>query len=247
MSFSIKLGNFLYKNAFALYKPMYSVFKKKQDAFEIELLQRYLKKGDTVLDIGANIGFYAEIISGLVGETGKVHCFEPDRKNFEHLNDSCGRLKNVVLNNKAAGPKTETIKIYTSKNLNVDHRTYKPEEYDQEIAIEAVSIDDYLNGDKKVDMIKMDIQGFEMQAIRGMQNTLSANGDIKIISEFWPYGLRTAGSSVTEFFNFLSANGFSCYLLENNKLRKLSTDKIATLEPLGEEHYFNIFATRSDV
>lgn len=247
MSFSIKLGNFLYNNAFGLYKPMYKLFKNKQDSFEIELLKKHIKQNDTVLDIGANIGFYATILSDIVGEKGVVHCFEPDSKNFEHLKKTTANFKNIKINNKAVGPKTEKLKIYTSKNLNVDHRTYKPEEYDKEIEIDAVSIDDHLASNPKVDLIKMDIQGFEMQAIQGMQNILDKNKGIKLISEFWPYGLKKAGSSVTDYFIFLSAKGFTCYLLKKNSLQKLSLDKVTSLEPLGEEHYFNIFATRADV
>ena len=247
MSFSIKLGNFLYKNAFGLYKPMYKLFKNKQDAFEIELLKKHIKQNDIVLDIGANIGFYATILSDIVGEKGVVHCFEPDSKNFEHLKKTTADFKNIKINNKAVGPKTEKLKIYTSKNLNVDHRTYKPEEYDKEIEIDAVSIDDHLAADPKVDFIKMDIQGFEMQAIQGMQTILDKNKDIKLISEFWPYGLKKAGSSLTEYFNFLQSKGFTCYLLEETSLLKLTTEKVSSLEPLGEEHYFNIFATRTNV
>ena len=149
----------------------------------------------------------------------------------------------------AVGPKTETLKIYTSKNLNVDHRTYKPEEYDREIEIAAVSIDDYLaqNGNVKPAFIKMDIQGFEMQAIQGMHKTLDSNKDIKLISEFWPYGLKKAGSSLTGYFNFLQGKGFNCYLLEKNSLQKLNAEKVQSLENLGEEHYFNIIASRTDV
>lgn len=226
---------------------MYKLFKNKQDAFEIDLLKKYIHKNDVVLDIGANIGFYATILSEIVGESGVVHCFEPDTKNFEHLKKTTANFKNIKINNKAVGPKTEKLKIYTSKNLNVDHRTYKPEEYDQEIEIDAVSIDDHLSANTKVNFIKMDIQGFEMQAIQGIQNILEKNKDVKLISEFWPYGLKKAGSSVTEYFNFLVNKGFICYLLEENSLLKLTAEKVKSLEPLGEEHYFNIFASRTNV
>jgi len=252
MSFSIKLGNFLYKNAFVLYKPLYTSFKNKQDAFEIKLLEKYVQPGDVVLDIGANIGYYALILAKLVGNKGRVHCFEPDKKNFGHLENATLSSGNIQINNHAAGPKTEKLKIYTSKNLNVDHRTYRPEEFDEELEIEAVSMDDYMMKKDpaeggRVDFIKMDIQGFEMQAIQGMQRILRKNHDIKIISEFWPYGLKKAGSSLTEYFKFLTEQGFTCYLLEKNALEKLSLEKVASLEGLGEEQYFNIFASRSDV
>ena len=252
MSLSIKLGNFLYKNAFTLYKPLYTVFKNKQDAFEIHLLEKYIQKSDVVLDIGANIGYYALKLSALVGETGQVHCFEPDKKNFSYLEKASSSKKNIRINNKAVGPKTEILKIYTSKNLNVDHRTYKPEEYDKELEIEAVSIDDYVSeqiSDRgaKVNFIKMDIQGFEMQAIQGMQKLLEENQNVKLISEFWPYGLRKAGSSVSIYYQFLTERKFNCYLLKENSLEKLSLEKVKAIENLGEEDYFNIFVTRTDV
>lgn len=241
-SFSIKLGNFLYKTSFPLYKKMYSVFKNKQDAFEIELLKKHIKSGDTVLDIGANIGFYATILSDIVGEKGKIHCFEPDTTNFNHLKKTTASYKNIIINNKAVGPKTEKLKIYTSKELNVDHRTYKPEQYDKEIEIDAVSIDDYLKG-TKVDFIKMDIQGFEMEAMKGMKDTLKNNPKVKMISEFWPYGLRKAGSSLPDFFNLLKELNFKIEILKENKLETLNLETVLKLEPLGEEHYFNILVT----
>lgn len=248
MSLSIKLGNFLYKNAFWLYRPMYAAFKGRQDQFEIELLKKHIKSGDVVLDIGANIGFYAALISQLVGEKGKVHCFEPDSTNFKHLQDHCIRISNLVLNNTAVGPKTEKLKIYTSKNLNVDHRTYEPEDYDAVMEIHAVSIDDYLNGkEQEVHLIKMDIQGFEMQAVQGMQETLKNNPGLKIISEFWPYGLRKAGSSALAYFEFLTQNGFSVQLLKNKTLETLNEKKVKALNELGEDTYFNILAARAHV
>ncbi len=246
MSFSIKFGNFLYRRAFFLYKPLYSVFKNRQDAFEISLLKQHIKKNDVVLDIGANIGFYADLLSQLAGPKGAVHCFEPDARNFKHLTKTAAHLKNVVLNHKAVGPKTERIKIYTSKELNVDHRTYQPEEYDSVLEIEAVSIDDYLKG-RPVSFIKMDIQGFEMQAVKGMQATLEQNKEVKLISEFWPYGLKKAGSSLMKYFRFLTGMGFHCYLLENNSLTLLTPEKVTALEPLDKAHYFNIFASRHRV
>lgn len=136
--------------------------------------------------------------------------------------------------------------------LNVDHRTYKPDVYDQEIEIDAISMDDYVLKNisaegGRVDFVKMDIQGFEMQAVQGMQRLFRKNTNLKLISEFWPYGLKKAGSSVSDYFNFLTSFGFNCYLLEKKSLKLLNKESVAALSELAEEHYFNIFATRSDV
>lgn len=248
-SLSIALGNFLYKNCFPLYKITYKAFKEKQDSFEISLMKKYIKPTDTVLDIGANIGFYAEILSDIVGPNGKVHCFEPDTLNFKHLKDRCQKLTNVQINNKAVSDKTEVIKIYTSKQLNVDHRTYKPDDYDQEIDIDAIAIDDYLataQGGKEINFIKMDIQGFEMSAVKGMTKTLQSL-HLKLLSEFWPYGMRKAGTSVLEYYTFLKQNNFYIYLIENNQLIELTEEKVKTFLDLPETTYMNIFASKDRV
>ncbi len=244
-SLSIKLGNFLYKNCFPLYKITYTSFKKKQDAFEISLMRKYIQKGDTVLDIGANIGFYAELLSDFAGDKGNVYCFEPDITNFNHLKKRCATLKNVTINNKAVADKTHHLKIYTSKKLNVDHRTYKPDEYDAEIDIEAVAMDDYLKG-AAVNFIKMDIQGFEMSAVKGMESTLQ-NPNVKMLSEFWPYGMRKAGTSVLEYFNFLKRYGFFIYLIKNERLTELTEAEVTRFLDLPETDYMNIFASKSRV
>ncbi|HQQ94942.1 MAG TPA: FkbM family methyltransferase [Bacteroidia bacterium] len=246
MSFSIRLGNFLYKHAFWLYKPLYAQFKEKQDAYEIELLERFVHKGDTVLDIGANIGFYAGILSELVGETGKVHCFEPDPGNFSRLKAGYGSCQNLVLHNKAVGPQTGTIKIYTSRQLNVDHRTYKPDDYEKEIEIPSQSIDDFKEAGQ-INFIKMDIQGFEMFAMQGMLKTLDQNQHIRILSEFWPYGLKKSGSSAEAYFHFLRQRGFYVYLLKDKFLEELDEHQVKILAPMGEAQYFNILASRERV
>src|SRR5687767_10087364 len=155
MSFSIRLGNFLYNNAFFAYKPLYKLFKLRQDAFEIGLLKQHVKPGSVVVDIGANIGFYATLLSEMVGPKGKVHCFEPDQKNFAYLREYVNGLQNVIPSNKAVGPRTEKLKIYTSKDLNVDHRTYEPEEFGRALEIDAISLDDYFEPGTRVDLIKM--------------------------------------------------------------------------------------------
>lgn len=248
MSFSIKVGNFLYKHAFFLYRPLYYTFKNKQDRFEIDLLKRLIKPGAQVVDIGANIGFYAGMISDLCGEKGKVHCFEPDATNFSYLKKACGKKSNIVLNQKAAGAKTELLKFYTSPALNVDHRTYEPEHYASVTEVAAVALDDYLKTySGRIDLIKMDIQGFEMQAMQGMKNCLQQNQDIILISEYWPYGLHKSGSSASAYYQALQELGFNIWLFENNQLIALDLKKIGTLENLGEAHYFNILASRKHV
>lgn len=227
-SLSIKLGDFLYKNAFPVYNIIYPLFKRRQDKQEIALLHKHIKKGDVVLDIGANIGFYTAILSDLVGSTGKVYAFEPDKTNFSYLQRNAAGLKNVFLINKAVSDTTGTITLYQSDLLNVDHKTYATNDYTSKTEIECVAIDDIIP-EHKVDFIKIDIQGYEYFAFKGMQKIFKKNEDIKIITELYPYGLNNSGIQVNEFVSFLRNSEFYIYKLLEDGIRTLTDEDVNSL------------------
>jgi FkbM family methyltransferase len=247
MKFHHRLAEMIFRHLFWLYRPLYFFFKNYSDAGEIGLLKKYVRPGSVVLDIGANIGFYARMLSEFAGRNGKVFCFEPDKKNFERLSSECKGLANVSIYNKAVGESSGRLKLYLSGDLNVDHRSYEPEKFSSVTEVESVSVDDLVISGGQVDFVKMDIQGFEEKALKGMKATLAKNHGIRMITEFWPYGLRRAGGSAASYFYSLDSMGFNCYLLKGNALQKLDAQKVMALQDLGEEHYFNIFVTREHV
>ena len=238
------VANVLFRYMFPVYKFIYYRFKNKQDAFEISLLQRFIRPGNCVLDIGANVGFYAELISGQVGENGVVHAFEPDPVNFSHLQQSCGKKPNVRVHHLAVSSEPGELKLYTSNLLNVDHRTYPIDDYGKSFTVKAESIDHYLP-DLHVDFIKMDIQGAEFFALNGMKETIEKNPEIKLLTEFWPYGLKEAGCSVELFEQFFKTRGFQFYLLQDEALKKLETLSDYTSRP--EKEYFNLLVSRQEI
>src|SRR6266849_349638 len=140
-SLAIQFGNFLYHRWFSLYNLLYQVFKRRQDVAEIRLLRRLVRPGDTILDIGANIGFYSRLLSALAGPSGKVYSFEPDDTNFIHLLANIRGLFNVEPIKKAVAEQSGSLKLYTSPMLNVDHRTYRVDDYVEEKDITAISVD----------------------------------------------------------------------------------------------------------
>ena len=238
----IKLGNWLFKNCFPLYNYSYTRFKLKNDFHEINVLKNIITPGSYVLDIGANIGFYAKILSGFVGENGKVFCFEPDSTNFNYLKKNVQHLKNIRLFNNAVSDKKDVIKVYKSKLLNVDHRTYPVNNYDSIEEINALSIDDLLNENSitKVDVIKIDIQGYELFAFKGMLNLLKTSSSIKLVAEYWPHGFKRAGYSAIELFDFFEALGFKFSIIDNEKLVYLEKDYIVKNNDAPFEFSFNV-------
>ncbi len=223
---SFRLADFLFKNAFPVYKLLYSSFKKNQDADEIAYLKKEIKSGDIVLDIGSNIGFYATIISELVGKTGRVYCFEPDRINFKYLQNKVSKLPNITTINAAVSDKTGTLEIFISHRLNVDHRTYKPAKYDSSHLVDSVKIDDYLSKDRKVNFIKIDIQGAEFFAFKGMIEILKSNKGLQILTEFWPFALKSSGASAEELLQFMNNLGYQAYLFNDGKLTDLNMSNL---------------------
>ncbi len=195
-----------------------------------------------MVDVGANIGVYSQFLAERVGPTGMVHSFEPSPVNFARLRQSLAGAANVKLNQAAVGDTTGTSLLYLSDELNVDHRTYPTADGPRRtLLIQTTTLDDYFRSGSRVDLIKLDIQGFELHALRGARRVLAENPAIKLLFEFWPYGLTRAGGSAEQLTTLLQANEFHLFTFEKGKLRACNALRG---EPNDIMDYEEIFATR---
>jgi len=200
------------------------------EEFETEIVKKEIKAGDVVLDIGANIGYYTLIFAKLVGESGKVFAFEPDPVNFSLLkkNIEANGYKNVVLIQKAVSNKNEKLKLYLCEENRGDHRIYDSHDNRQSVEVEAIRLEDYFKDyGGKIDFIKMDIQGAEGGATQGMFSLLQKN-QVKIITEFWPMGLKKFGINPEKYLKSLTEAGFKIYEVEERK-KKITPTSISKL------------------
>jgi len=161
-----------------------------------------------IIDVGANVGVYTKFLSMLTGKTGKVYAFEPDPLNFIRLQNNVGHITNVLIKNTAIGAESGSIHLYISDNLNVDHRTFDSGDGRKEITVPLLSLDDYFPSGKRIDLIKIDVQGYEMSVLMGAKRVIRENTDIKILMEFWPYGLIKASVTPSELIQFIHSLGF---------------------------------------
>ncbi|MDY0091854.1 MAG: FkbM family methyltransferase [Candidatus Vecturithrix sp.] len=230
-----RLGNTLYKHAFWLYFPLYRIYKAVSERTERRLISQVVKPGQCIVDIGANIGIYTCLFSKLVGPTGEVHAFEPEHKNFQHLQHLTRHLCNVTLHQLAIGLSTGQLTLYCSNELNVDHRTYFTSEMRPSQTVNSITLDDYIQG-KPVDFIKMDIQGYEYAALQGMQKTLQRNPSLWMIMELSPYHLQLAGSNQEDVVRFLQARYFQIFLIQNSNVVPLPSGGM----PCKETQYHNL-------
>ena len=182
-----------------------------------------MKSGDTVVDIGANIGYYTILLSKLVGDSGKVYAFEPGPKNFELLckNVEMNNCRNVILENKSVADKTQTSFLYLSNKASSDHRIFQTKTNKKRTKIEQVSLDDYFeNITQKVDFIKCNIQGADFLAFQGMLKILSF-GHVNIMTEFSPHNMNLVKISHITFAKLIFK--FFLNVHELNSMTRIDT------------------------
>ena len=236
------VGNKIYQHAFPIYRPLYAAYKAYADRAERQLLKRILLQGAVAVDAGANIGIYSEFFSRCVGPTGLVHSFEPSPDNFRLLSSATRHLSNVRLTQAAVGERSCECKLYISDKLNVDHRAYKADgDSRRAVPIQMVALDDYFKSGQRVDVLKMDIQGYELHALRGAQRVLEENPDINLLLEFWPAGLAQAGVRWEELVEMLQRLNMNLTLVRTHGLVPFDTGDIRN----DISWYVNVFAHRT--
>ena len=198
------------------------------EGFESKYILSKIEPGWTVIDIGANIGFYTVQFSKKVGKNGKVLAVEPSFNNVYLLkkNIRANRLKNVSIIEKAVSSKTGIGKLYLSTGHSGDHRIYNTINKRKYIPIQTITIDNLTKNEKQVDLIKMDIQGAEYLSISGMSRTIKKFPNVKIVSEFSPKLLTESGGKPDQFLDYFLSEGFSLkYFNEKSKNLSRTTKK----------------------
>lgn len=171
-----------------------------------------LKKGLTVVDVGAHIGLYTVLAAEKVGSTGRVIAIEPAPKNYEQLQEHIllNNFNNVTAVPMALSDHTGLEKLYiaslsicNSLNPNVVPQEKRTDSY---VKVKVDTLDDLLKSlnIKKIDILKIDAEGAELQVLRGAEETLKNNPDLKIIAASYHYL-----NEIKEVKNFLGKRGFN--------------------------------------
>jgi len=229
-------GNMLYQNVTDHVN--YRGLKQEQnlkdygshESDEAAVIINRIKPGMTVIDVGANIGLYTFLLARLVGNEGKVISFEPGPLSFSLLkaNLIVNGFKNVTLENKAVTAKTQIEYYYSNQTIESGSTVttlLKPDfgHPRERIEVETVSLDDYMSGNNyKIDYIKIDVEGGEYSALKGMTNLLKSNPGIFLTIEYAPYLPLWADIDLQIFLDFVRTFGFKIY-----DLRKSSHEAVS--------------------
>jgi len=190
------------------------------------VLREILKEGMKVVDIGANIGYYALIEAQIVGRKGIVYAIEPEPRNFELLN------KNVLVNNFedivkcfqiAIADKEGEAKFYISDKSNL-HSLIPRSECSRHVMIKTTTLDIFLRDKGPIDFVRMDVEGFEYNVIKGATNTLKRTKNIKLFIEFHPPEIEAQGISLRAFIEGLNNLGFEPIAVVKERSNKIIRD-----------------------
>jgi FkbM family methyltransferase len=211
---------------------------------EIELLQRFVQPDSRIADVGANQGIYTLSLARLASR-GHVYAFEPDPTLFASLEANVRRnqVENVTLFNAAAASKPDRLTLQPGRLNRGDNRIISDvSAVAGTIEVEAIPLDQVIPS-SRLDLLKIDAQGFELNVLRGATQLLQQNRALVIVLEFWPYGLRKAGSAPEELIDFLDNAGFSIFRYSNPTTREQFTYRPA--EWNQSSRFCNLVATRS--
>lgn len=220
-SFTYLINYFLFKNDNLVSRSIIEGWQYHKYFFDFLELNEIELSGKTIIDVGANNGSFTIDFSKLVGEAGKVYSFEPQRIIYMQLCTNCfiNGCTNVFPINKAVGEKNEIIDIevndfdtnapvnYGNTHVVINNNTDKKTE-----AIECITIDS-LNL-KNVALVKIDIQGFELFALKGMLNTLKENR---------PYLFIEIEKEQIDFFDYKKDDIFGLMVNQGYSYKKFLT------------------------
>jgi FkbM family methyltransferase len=149
------------------------VYLKQEEEADLQALPRLLRFGDTFVDCGANVGLWSLVAASLVGRTGMVHAFEPNPATFEKLTQNVERVDhletNVKLHQAAVGSAKGYADFLPLHEHNISSIVYQAVR--GTIRVPVTTLNQTLSG-KRVDGIKIDVEGYELQVLRGGEELL---------------------------------------------------------------------------
>lgn len=201
------------------------------------LMSHYIKKGDTVMDIGANLGYDSVLSSHLVGEKGHVYSFEPVPRTYNILleNIKNNKCKNVTPFNYAAFNKHTITYITENPSKLTENVTGNilgtPFKYNDniggislikdgsekmvgghQIELKLIVLDDLFPKYSHFDFIKMDIEGAEPCAFEGMHNILTNNPNVTVVIEYSPNFFKSQLCHIDKMVDYFKINDYTPYI-----------------------------------
>jgi FkbM family methyltransferase len=191
---------------------------KVHEPLATRLLQETLRPGMNVVDIGSNIGYYALLEARLIGPQGLVIAIEPMRENARQLirNIETNGYRNILVHEFAIANRNGTADMNVSEKSNWHCLTAVPWP-SKKRKVPVSTLDNLLKGLclARVDLVRMDLEGYEVVAIEGMQWALEKYSP-RLLVELHPHIIGT--QPIVEYLRFLNDLGYGVeWLIEQER------------------------------
>lgn len=168
----------------------------------------------SVLEIGANIGYYALIEADIINNTGKIYAIEPHPENIQLLkaNSQLNGYDNLCVTQAAIGAEDDSVELFESPKSNrhqVGQPPHSEEEVDR-ISVPLYSVDSFVERQdiepNDINLIRMDVEGYESEIFQGTETVLSQDSPMLLFIELHTWLLEK--DEFDEIINSLVQNGF---------------------------------------
>jgi FkbM family methyltransferase len=211
-----------------------SLFAEEFETGEIEFVREMLKPGDIFFDVGANAGLYTVIAARKVGESGHVYAFEPGERELKLLrhNIAINNLTNVTIIESGVSDKKGKAQFGISRDgaMNSLRQTNHPgQKIEEWKAIEVTTLDDIIQElrIKKVDFIKIDVEGAEKQVFSGSKKLLESEEKVIFLFEASDLNAVNFDYTVKDFLQeIISLGFFVCYFDSHGKIVNCSYESL---------------------
>lgn len=209
-----------------------------------------LFRGGAVIDVGANIGYTAILFARAIEAPHRVHAFEPEDRNFRWLTHAIERARltgRVVAQRAAVGGREGAIELWHNASHHGDHRIATDrlmasrDEPTQRVPL--TTVDAYLAscGWPAAAFVKIDVQGYEPEVLRGMRETIARNPGVHVAVELMPSALEELGFDTSGFVRELSTALPRLAILERDgRLREVGAGEVAVEAARDELGYVDL-------
>jgi FkbM family methyltransferase len=210
---------------------------------EESLLRQLVQSGCRFLDVGANIGWFS-ILAAQIAPNVEIDAVEPMPRSLQALRMNLWtHVPGALIHPVALGDRRSVVAMEEAPHNPGDARVM-PAAETATVLVASISGDELFEG-RAFDVIKVDVQGFELDVLTGLQATIDRSPGLKCVVEFQPSALTDRGQSPQSTLEAYRSMGFAVHASVSDRLQPMSDDEIlATCASAGAIGFVNLLLTR---
>lgn len=223
-----------------------TIFVGRFENSELEFVSRYLSKGDTFFDIGANVGLFSIMAASKIGAQGNIYAFEPVKKTFSRLKENVelNMINNAKIFNAGLSDSDGFLEMTTSADgFDAWNSFGVPTAGDNFVkeSVEIFTLDSWMSNNNVVsaNLAKIDVEGWECNVMKGGSLTFSSANAPDLLVEFTEENCKNAGFSCGQLYDVLKNYGYQMFIYDE------VTKKIIPEPKRNVYTHMNIVATKN--